>query len=388
VAQPGQVVEVASGSYPYQRLQFDASKSSSADVVFEPAAGAAVSVAQIDFGQAQFGVPAAQHVTVRDLAVGYLRAWDGTKDVTWRNIKGRTFDVFSGSGSTFPTTSDVSVIGGNFGPCQAPRDEACTVRLVGTNIVVDGVSIHDVTSTDLVDNHVDGMFIRGGNDVVVRNSKFWNNDITNIRLQNCCDLPANRNVTLENNWFGKPFEDASLSASRGDGIDIDNPIPNLVIRNNSFAPGVGPQFSLDDYGGSGTVVANNLMTNLYQSCRPGITFTHNVVVARPDSGAPRRCGSSDLNVLGFGYVDAEDFDLHIAAGSPGIRHGDLGYCPKRDIDGGSREPLGGCDVGADQLRDTVVCRRGNGSKRPRTQWVTRRWLRDHHRAVLHQGACS
>jgi len=27
------------------------------------------------------------------MVVGYLRAWDGTRNVVWRNIRGRTFDV-------------------------------------------------------------------------------------------------------------------------------------------------------------------------------------------------------------------------------------------------------------------------------------------------------
>ena len=169
-ARPGDVVEIGEGAYTYQRLELDARKVGRAKVVFRPAPGSTVVVQQIDFGQAQQGVRPAQDVEVRDMAVGYLRAWDGTRDITWRNIRGRTFDVFS---ETAGVTQDVSVLGGVFGPCEAPREEACTVRLTGRNVLVDGVTIYGVTSTDLVNWHVDGMFIRGCNGCVVRNSKFY-----------------------------------------------------------------------------------------------------------------------------------------------------------------------------------------------------------------------
>src|SRR5207247_8599730 len=50
VAQPGQAVEVAAGTYGDQNLLFDSSKTSSSDVVFRPAPGASVTIGDLDFG--------------------------------------------------------------------------------------------------------------------------------------------------------------------------------------------------------------------------------------------------------------------------------------------------------------------------------------------------
>src|SRR4051794_19431792 len=49
-AQPGQVVEAAAGTYGGQSIGADASKTSANDVVFQPAAGAAVIIGNINGG--------------------------------------------------------------------------------------------------------------------------------------------------------------------------------------------------------------------------------------------------------------------------------------------------------------------------------------------------
>jgi hypothetical protein len=52
--------------------------------------------------------------------------------------------------------------------------------------------------------------------------------------------------------------------------------------------------------------------------------------------------------LGFANPTAGSFDLHLAAGSPALNHGDPGNYPARDIDEQGR-PLGGApDAGADE----------------------------------------
>ena len=129
------------------------------------------------------------------MAIRYIRAWARSRDLLWQHINGAHFDVFD--------ATDVVIRGGDYGPCQAPRDDpSCVSRIAGraARVTVDGVTMHDVTSTDLANYHVDGMFIRGGTDIVIRNSKFWGNMITNIRVQDqaCC---KNGNLLIENNWF-------------------------------------------------------------------------------------------------------------------------------------------------------------------------------------------
>jgi hypothetical protein len=267
VARPGQTVYVGSGSYPNQRIDYDSAKSSPA-VVFAPAAGAFVSVARLDLGQAQLNARAPQHVVVRDMTIGYTAVWDGGSDITLQNLSGRGFDVISG-GSGWPLPDNVRVLGGNFGPCEAVAQNGnCTNRMIGTNIVVDGVSIHDVTSNDLARFHVDGIFLRGCQGCAVRNSTFRTNDITNIRIQNCCGLPSNQNVVLENNSFGQP------NGGRDDGIDIDTATPGLIIRNNVFDPNTGPNF--DGSGYNGERLSQNKMKYLGW-CVPNVSYESNLV---------------------------------------------------------------------------------------------------------------
>jgi pectate lyase len=346
-AKPGDVVLVSGGTYGPQRLTYDSSKRSSRHVTFEPAPNASVRVAGLDFGQAQLNVRAAQHVTVRNMRIELLRAWDGAGDLLWSNIRGRTFNVLSGDEPSLGDTHDIRVVGGSFGPCQAPRDEACTVTLVGTNVVVDGVTIRGVSSTDLANFHVDGMFIRGCRNCTIRNSKFVDNMITNIRIQNCCNLPDNRDITIANNWF-EASVDADGVSQRGDAVDVDTPTPNLTFWNNSFSQNAGLSFADIDFGGSVRVVGN-LMANLYGGCRAGITYANNLYIPIDNAG-PKPCGPTDRRVRTFGYVNPSAFDFHITTGSPARRFEPARLCPRLDIDGAVRSGRRSCDAGADELQ--------------------------------------
>jgi hypothetical protein len=62
-AMPGQVVEVAAGSYAYQRIARDASKTATARVVFRPAAGATVTMPSLELGQTPYGASGTPRAT-------------------------------------------------------------------------------------------------------------------------------------------------------------------------------------------------------------------------------------------------------------------------------------------------------------------------------------
>jgi hypothetical protein len=287
VASPGQTVEIAAGSYPYQRIAYDPAKNGSTRVVFRPAPSASVSFSQVELGQAQYMVAGPQHLVLQDVNVGNLTVWDGSQDIRLQNLSGKSFDVLSYSGTSFGPASNISVVGGNFGPCQAPRDGACTERLVGSNISVDGTSIHDNTSTDLVNYHVDGIFVRGCSSCTIKNSSFYGNMITNIRLQNCCSLPANSNLTISNNWFG--ITTNGDGSTREDAIDLDSPTPSLQIASNIFQPGSGPLFTDGAWAGTNAQVTNNEM--LLFPCQAGVSYKNNIV--KPAFLYVKPCDPSD-----------------------------------------------------------------------------------------------
>jgi hypothetical protein len=341
----GGIVEVGAGTYGYQRLARDRSKTSGKGVVFEPASSGVVRVSTLDFGQDQFGLAGPHHVTVRKMVIDYLRAWAGSADIRWLDIRGKHFDVFD--------ARDVIVRGGDFGPCQAPGDdESCVSRIAGraNGVTVDGVSVHEVTSTDLANYHVDGMFIRGGKNIVIRNSKFWGNMITNIRIQDqeCC---TNSNLLIENNWFAPSLQGDGIS-TRFDAIDVDTDVPGLVVRNNSFA---ASGLQLTGSFSRARVVGNLLGKS---DCTRGVTYTRNLFAAPSHSNRLRPCGITNRQVRGFGYVDAGRLDLRLRPDSPALAAGDPGDCAATDIE--RRPRLRGlkCDAGAYERQEAILCHRG------------------------------
>ena len=171
--------------------------------------------------------------------------------------------------------------------------------------------------------------------------------VTQIRLQDCCGLRQSQNVTLENNWFSAPL-DADGSSPRGDAIDIDNPIPSLLIANNSFAQNAGLIFGSFGSGDfSGTRIVGNTMMNF--PCVAGVIYSYNVFIPfNPNGWGATACGPNDRKVTDFGYVSSGGFDFHLAPGSPAIGRGDPTSCPSPDIDGQTRPSSGACDAGSDQ----------------------------------------
>lgn len=338
-AAPGANVFVAAGTYGSQEIGLDATKpSSGAPIVFQPSAGTVTVNGNIDFGQDQFDRLGPENVTVRSMNVKYMRSWRGSQNLRWENIDGMHFDVLD--------SANVTISGGDFGPCQAPRDDlSCVSRIAGTssNVVVENTSIHDVTSTDLVNYHVDGMFIRGGSNIVIRNSKFWGNMITNIRVQEqpCC---ANTNLLIENNWFNVPLQGDGVSA-RSDAINVDTPVRgNLTIQFNSFAESAGPQVV------GPALVKGNLMQNA--TCAPGVTYAYNMFIPFSAFTGQSPCGPTDKKVASFGYaapVPGADFDYRLGVVTAGVDAVPVSSgCPSMDFEGTARPQGSACDAGADE----------------------------------------
>lgn len=380
-ARPGWVVELAPGAYEDQTLEYDPTKNSSKPVVFQPRTGEVATIPRLDLGQAQFNVRSPKHVALQGLNIGYTVVHDGTgaADITLRDIDGKTFDIAGGE--------DIRVIRGDFGPCTVPADfpSPCVSRIGGTarRVVVDGARFHDMRSTDLV-NHVDGLAIFGGQQIVIRRSRFYRNMITNIRVQNCCGNLLLSDLTLENNWFAPPLQGDEANSIRADGINIDSAVPNLLIRNNSFDERTGPLFAEGvDWSGTNTRVIGNTMRRF--GCIAGVTYARNLFIPFSSSIGTNACGPSERRVRSFGYVNPAGFDFHLKSSSPALGSGDSENCPSTDIDGRTRPRELKCDAGADQRRDTVVCVRApKGSK---TVWVSGLWLKERPRPNASPGPC-
>jgi hypothetical protein len=289
---------------------------------------------KLSLGWEQVNARPPNDLTLRDFYAGYPLVW-GSRNVSLLNLSGRGFDIFRYDGND-PNEfvgeaegADVLVQGGDYGPCEAPRQDGCTVRIIGTRITVTGVTIHDVTSTDPANFHTDGMFVRGCIDCKVLGNKWYGNEVTNIRIQNCCQLPAIKNLEIADNWFACPrLGPQDGGGCRWDGIDIDADIPGLRIHHNSFASNTGVLWAVTGDGcctfipQTDAEEARNIEVAWpdYAPCVPGLRVIEN---ARTPRTSYRLCGT-DVFVGDPMYVNPSngaDMDYRLQPGSPAAGYG-------------------------------------------------------------------
>ena len=361
VAQPGQTVEVAAGSYGGQNLLFDPSKTSSADVVFQPAPGASVTIGQLNFGSSRLE-GGASHVTVRDMtltgdvAIPGCGAADNTpcpadaqspgNDLTFLNLRVKGAYAFYCA-----SCSNVSLIGGVWGPdtyqCRAglgsahPEIQSAYTQVKRAHgILIDGVAWQNFarcTSSD----HTECLQVEPADDVTMRNSTFRNCDTIVVNFANdlansnsAAGYRAPNNVLIENNFFSTATDNTGGPTYYALNI---RECTNCTVRNNSWTQ--PPRMPTGEVSLNVRFVAN-VGPQVQWNC-VAATFSYNVF-----EGAA--CSSTDRNVANVGFVNRSTLDLHLAAGSPAIDAGDPGNYPARDIDGQAR-PLGGRpDAGADE----------------------------------------
>jgi hypothetical protein len=344
-AQPGQVVEVAGGSYPTQTIEYDSSKTSADDVYFRPATGAAVEVTgDIDVY--------ASHVTfmamrARDTDVLYDGPAD-VRDVTFWAMDGRNFTIDSGQ--------EVSVIGGDYGPASScggtygGGNNGIRMNrpgVVPSDILIWGVDIHDVQSYDLEACHIECLIVGAGENITVRSSRFWNCSIFDIFLQ-----PFNgsiSDVTLENNWFAAPTDpNGKVNSGRAVEFSGGGPWQNLLIRHNS----VNTAINLNDGAESPQYVNSRVIGNIAERANPpcfsGVTYRSNVWF-----GGTGTCDSSDRSLGGAPppFVlagDHADLDYHLTGGVA------VDLVPTsvsnlaEDVDGEARPDGPALDAGSDE----------------------------------------
>ncbi len=104
-AAPGDVITLAAGTYGSQTLRYDASKTSSTDVVFQPAAGATVTI------NGDLDILGAKHITIKNVKV---TSWifgtpqNGSsggarmEDMTFEGVTSSIFFVRCGEGRHLP----------------------------------------------------------------------------------------------------------------------------------------------------------------------------------------------------------------------------------------------------------------------------------------------
>jgi chitodextrinase len=337
VAAPGSVVEVAGGTYAAQTISSDASKTSSSDVVFRPAAGQTVTFSgdlTID----------AQHLELRDMTFVW-EVLENAHDVTLRNIAAHGEAFMRSDGTDAP--SDISVLGGEIGPgvdgYPAIGTNGFSTTAVPTNITFDGVYFHDWTLSQGSSAHVECLQVWGADGLTIRNSRFQNCWVFDIFMEKLVggSAPTPTNITIENNFldccgggdnYAIRLSDTSSSASW----------QNVTIRNNSsdqkFNLGPGASYS-------NVKVLSNIAKRI-DGTPSGTTIDYN------DWYGGSKVGSHDF-VAATGFVNTAGFDYHLAAGAAAIDKGSPSSFPPTDIDGDTRPAGSAPDAGADEYTGTV-----------------------------------
>jgi concanavalin A-like lectin/glucanase superfamily protein/fibronectin type III domain protein len=363
VANPGQIVEVAAGSYGSQNLTFDpANNGATSDVVFQPASGASVTVGQLSFGSTRMEA-GASHVTVKnitvtgDVSIPGCGVPDNTpcpadaqspgNDLTFQNLRVKGPYAFYCA-----SCSNVSIIGGTWGPdtyqCRSglgsahPEVQSAYTQVKRAHgILIDGATWQNFARCTSGD-HTECLQVEPADDMTVRNSTFkmcdtivvnFANDLANSNSS--AGFRAPNNILIENNFF-----DTSKDNTGGPtwyALNIRE-CSNCTIRYNSWTqaprmPNVETHLNVKFIGNAGPFGS--------AGCLAGVVFAYNVW-----EGAS--CSSTDKNVGNAGFTNRGAVDLHLTSSSPAINAGDPSTFPAADIDGQAR-PLGGrADAGADE----------------------------------------
>jgi hypothetical protein len=312
VAKPGQIVEVAAGSYPDQDL--NPVRRGGASVVFRPLSGAKVSVADLDVRGSR--------VEIRNLWIREWEAHETASYVTFRNVRGRGFWITG--------ASNVRVLGGSAGPGvdEHPQIQAAYGSgRVPRNIVIDGVLFHDWSRSG-PDAHTECLQIGGGDGITIRRSRFKNCAVMDLHISHWGNSPLTRNVTVENNFFDEPTDNGPFSIQAND-------FENVVIRNNSALAG----FVIFDREGNGPVTLSaNVAPAQPWECNDAVVYQYNV-------WSNARCGKTDRRAP-LRFRDPARLDLRLQAGSAAIDNGNPSFYPAVDIFG-KRRPMGRApDAGA------------------------------------------
>jgi hypothetical protein len=351
VAQAGQVVQVAGGSYPAQRITADASKAAAtANVAFRPAPGASVVLA--NSALTIFGA----HVEIHGISMDETACVPTTVAPPCPSVviqPGAHDVVIDGvHASRFYITAayNVTVENSDFGPAYDFHGiiHADTAGNRPHDILLLNDTIHDHWNSDAckataacISAHHQGCgpTLNDAYNVVEEDMHWYN----------CQDLAqliksykfANQNITVENSVFGQSSGFYSLM------VDSSSALPGngIHIRYNTFAKGIavsGVQSPDSDIVGNIAPVAQQFCARMLAG---GWKVEDNLILGS------KPCGRGDR--VATNAVFAAD-GYHISRLSPARAAGDPSLHPALDIDGDVRPIRTAPDAGADQHETALV----------------------------------
>ena len=267
VAAPGDVVQLAGGSYGSQTIGIDGSKTSAADVVFRPVSGAQVHVAYLSVE--------GRHVGFENLETSGWHVRPDADDVTFRNVDSSE-RIFISSATNVSVYGGVVDGGGRYWSNGNQVKRASDYATIPANILFDGVTIRNFRKDPSGSDHVDCLHVFSGSGITVRNSRFENCEAFGILFTRYLG-PTPINLLVEDNYFGSVEGYYALQLGGGHGEAHANV---LVQRNTSKSRALtaGTDNTLSN------VTFRDNAANVTGCDRSGITCTNNNLATAPGPG--------------------------------------------------------------------------------------------------------
>ena len=364
VAQPGQIVQVAAGSYPLQRMTFDATKSSATgNVTFQSAPGQLAIVAGISgdgishvtfVGSSTRNLaPPTSGITLKPQpaamdAGGDFELQNCSRFVVLRNMDMRQFGV-NGSDNV---TIDGGTVGGydnsggdSFvgGPYQGRGTSYCTAENP-SNVLITHLLFHDVQRTNFPTAHPDCLQFYGTASTVVDGNVFVRCGTSDLLARPNAPYTID-SLTIQNNVFSPSSESGGAIMVLGSRTDACGRI--VVAYNTSFADALSA-FDCGSY--QSLEVVGNYQNSLTQFACGWILGKATVyafnVVGFAGAKSAAHCGTSATLSGDPKFVNEAQLDASLQRGSPLIGRGDPDAHPATDRNGRRRPIRGAPDAGA------------------------------------------
>jgi chitodextrinase len=274
-AQPGQTVQVACGSYGPQSIGRDGSKTSSSDVVFRPANPSAPCVrilGSLTLGDTSSAGPS--HVSFVGTPSSRWLLKDGS-NVEWPLIMGNlddaTLEEFDASNFYVNYAANITIRGGDYGPCTVPSSTCANNKLDGDtvgSITIENALFHNYWITPGSGEHFECMIVFGGRNIVVRGNVFRNCVIYNIFFQHPVWLSnwngAPEHITIEGNTFEKSMDGNGVKNRPSVAFsERGQPFNDVTFRANLMN---GSCVNLHDDGQNYLLYANFTVDPASQTC--------------------------------------------------------------------------------------------------------------------------